>query len=147
MKDRNLSKIITPGSILHDKSFQFKDGEIGNKLLIVLNEDANYPYIIVKTTSKQKSKGRDEGFQLNDKPPNFFLPKGSCSFKLDTWAELIEFYEFDVNEIFSKKLSKTLELKNSLPKSILKDLLDCAKSCDDITNKQAEIIGETFKNL
>lgn len=94
---------MTPGNILHDKSFQFKDGEIGNKLLIVLNDGTNYPYIIVKTTSKQKTKGKDEGCQLNDKPPNFFLPKGSCSFELDTWAELIEFYEFDVNQVFTKK--------------------------------------------
>ena len=138
---------MTPGSILHDKNFQFKDGEIGNKLLIVLNDGANYPYIIVKTTSKQKTKGKDEGCQLNDNPPNFFLPKGSCSFELDTWAELIEFYEFDVNQVFTKKLNKTLELKNSLPKTILKDLLNCAKNCDDITNKQAEVIGEILKNL
>jgi hypothetical protein len=138
---------MIPGSILHDKKFSFKDGQIGNKLLIVLNDGLNYPYIVVKTTSKQKTKGRDEGCQLNDVPPNFFFSKGTCCFDLDTWAELIEFYEFDVNEIFAKRLNKTLELKDNLPKNILTDLLNCAKNCDDITIKQSEIITEILKKL
>lgn len=138
---------MTPGSILYDTSFIFKDGEIGKKLLIILNDGSNYPYIIVKTTSKQKRKGKDEGCQLNDKPPNFFFPKGSCSFELDTWAELIEFYEFNVNDIFTKRLNKTLELKDSIPKNLLRDFLNCAKNCDDISTKQAEIIEETLKKL
>lgn len=138
---------MTPGSILHDTNFIFKDGEIGNKLLIVLSDGLNYPYVIVKTTSKQREKGRDAGCQLNDKPPNFFFPKGSCSFKLDTWADLIEFYEFEVNEIFAKRLNKTLELKDSLPRNILRDLLNCAKNCDDISNKQIEVTEEILNKV
>ena len=138
---------MTPGSILHDKNFRFSDGEIGNKLLIVLNDGKTAPYIIIKTTSKQKSKGRDEGCQLNDKPPNFFLPKDSCSFEKDTWAELNEFFEFDFNTIFRKKLAKTLEHLDTLPTNTLKDLLSCAENCDDITELQSTILKQTLKNL
>lgn len=138
---------MTPGSILHDKNFRFSDGEIGSKLLIVLNDGKTAPYIIIKTTSKQKSKGRDEGCQLNDKPPNFFLPKNSSSFEKDTWAELNEFFEFDFNAIFKKKLAKTLEHLDTLPTHIIKDLLRCAEKCDDITKLQSTILKQTLKNL
>ena len=138
---------MTPGSILHDTNFRFKDGEIGNKLLIVLNDGKDSPYIILKTTSKQKSKGKDEGCQLNDKPPNFFLPKDSCSFEKETWIELNEFFEFELSEIFKKRLAKTLDYKNTRPKHILKDLLNCAINCDDISEFQENIIRKVSDNL
>ena len=138
---------MTPGSILHDTNFRFKDGEIGNKLLIVLNDGKNSPYIIIKTTSKKKLKGKDEGCQLSDKPPNFFLPRGSCSFKEETWAELNEFFEFEFGEIFKKKLAKTLDYKNTLPTKIFKDLLNCAMNCDDISQFQENILRSVLENL
>lgn len=138
---------MTPGSILHDTNFQFKDGEIGNKLLIVLNDGKEFPYIIIKTTSKQKTKNTDEGCQLNDKPPNFFLPRNSTSFEKDTWIELNEFFEFELSEMFQKRLARTIEHKNTLPKQILKDLLRCAINCDDISEFQEEILKKTLENL
>lgn len=138
---------MTPGSILHDTNFRFTDGEIGNKLLIVLNDGKESPYIIVKTTSKQKSKGKDEGCQLNDKPPNFYLPRNSCSFEKDTWVELNEFFEFKLSEMFQKKLAKTIQHKDLLTKDILKDLLNCAINCDDISEFQEQILKDIVANI
>jgi hypothetical protein len=138
---------MTPGSILHDTHFKFTDGEIGNKLLIVLNDGKESPYIIIKTTSKQKLKGSNEGCQLNDRPPNFFLPKGSCSFIKDTWAELNEFFEFQLTEMFQKRLAKTIEHKNIIPRLILKDLLNCAVNSDDISQFQESILRKIIQEM
>jgi hypothetical protein len=42
---------MTPGSVLFDESFKFKDGKTGNKLFIILNEGRDGTYFGVKTTS------------------------------------------------------------------------------------------------
>jgi hypothetical protein len=138
---------MTPGSILHDTNFKFTDGEIGNKLLIVLNDGKESPYIIIKTTSKQKLKGINQGCQLNDRPPNFFLPKGSCSFIKDTWVELSEFFEFTLSDMFQKKLAGTIDHKNTLPEQILKDLLNCAVNSDDISEFQENILRKVIQEI
>lgn len=84
---------------------------------------------------------------MNDNPPNFFLPKGSCSFEKDTWIELNEFFEFELSEIFQKRLAKTIEHKNILPNRILKDLLNCAVNCDDISEFQENIIKKVLTEI
>ena len=43
---------MIPGTVLFNEKFRFSDGEIGKKLLIILNEGKNDTYIAVKTTSK-----------------------------------------------------------------------------------------------
>ena len=138
---------MTPGSILYDQQFVFRDKTIGNKLLIVLNDSSSSVYVIVKTTSKQKHKNKKSWCQANDKPPNFFLPKGSCWFDIDTWIELNEFFEIDLNSILNKKLKGILRHCDSLPKDILKDLLICAINCDDITEAQIQILQNILDNL
>jgi hypothetical protein len=42
---------MTHGTILHDPEFRFKDGEIGNKLFIVLNDGSAGFYVTVRTTT------------------------------------------------------------------------------------------------
>jgi hypothetical protein len=138
---------MTPGSILHDTQFRFSDGTLGNKLLIVLNDGQDGSYIFIKTTSKQKRKNKTPGCQRRDRPPNFFLPKGSCWFDLDTWAELSEFFEADLNSLLKKQLAKTLLHRDILPDGIVKDLLACAVSCDDITKLQEQRLTAILQSL
>lgn len=128
---------MTPGTILCDDEFVFSDGSTGKKLLIVLNDgDCGY-YIVVKTTSKSDYKGNDYGCQSDDRYPNFFCPKGSCCLKQNTWIQLDQFFEFKAHELVARHFSGLVKRIGVLPDQILAELLACAITCEDITEKHA----------
>jgi hypothetical protein len=67
---------VTPGTILFDSSFVFKDKQVGEKLIVVLNDGTDGYYILVKTTSVPDNKEKKIGCNLtNKKYPNFFIEK------------------------------------------------------------------------
>lgn len=133
---------MTPGTILCDDEFVFSDGGTGKKLLIVLNDGESGSYIVIKTTSKSDFKGNDYGCQSDDRYPNFFCPKGSCCLKQDTWIQLDQFFEFKAHELMSKHFTGKIKRIGVLTDRILKDLLDCAIECDDISLKQAKVLKD-----
>jgi len=64
------------GTIFHNPKFEFHDGEIGNKLLLLLNTpDKNESCLFVKTTSKRKDKPPNVGCFKHNYTGMFFLPK------------------------------------------------------------------------
>jgi hypothetical protein len=68
---------MNPGTLVFDDEFEFSDGSIGEKILVVLNDGSAGFYVTVKTTSKSSHKGITYGCQSSDRYPNFFLPVGS----------------------------------------------------------------------
>ena len=138
---------MTPGTILCDDEFLFSNGSTGKKLLIVLNDGENGSYIVIKTTSKSDFKGTDYGCQSTDRYPNFFCPKGSCCLKHDTWIQLDQFFEFKAHELLARHFTGKIKRIGILPDQILKELLDCAIGCQDITSDQAKELKECAKTL
>jgi hypothetical protein len=117
---------MTCGTVLSDKNFQFSNGKSSPKLLIVLCEFGTN-YLILVTTSQPHSKGKKSGCQNKDKPPNYFLPKGSCWFDDDTWVQLDEVVELDSTiQGYKKKDGTVVEYKDVLPTALMKHILDCA---------------------
>ena len=131
---------MTPGSILCDNEFKYRDGTIGKKILIVFNDGTTGYYIVVKTTSKAHYKGITLGCQLTDRYPNFFLPKGSTCLKLDTWVMLDQFFDLTAHKLLTKSFSGQINRIGLLPDDIFLDLIKCAIDCDDITLEQKDII-------
>ena len=138
---------MTPGTILCDNKFRFTDGSIGKKILITLNDGNPGCYIIVKTTSKSIYKGVEFGCQLDGRYPNFFLPKGSCCLKEDTWIQLDQYFEFTKSDLISKHFTGQINRIGILPKEISTQLLECAIRSDDISLSQEKILKEMLKNL
>src|SRR5712664_3309052 len=102
------------GTVLFDKKYQFPNGTTGEKLAIVLSE-FGVNYLVAKTTSQQHSKRRIPGCQIKDKPLNYFLPKHSCWFDIDTWVELDEVYELDSTiHTYKRQDGTTIEHKDAL---------------------------------
>lgn len=81
------------GTLLYDDEFQFSDGTTLNKLIIILCE-YGHNYLAALTTSKQHSKGKNEGCQINDIPSNYFISESNNWFNKDTWVVLDEIYGF-----------------------------------------------------
>jgi hypothetical protein len=123
---------MTPGTFICDNNFHYSNGETGKKILIVLNDGTPGYYIVVKITSQNAYKGNEFGCQNNDRYPNFFLPKGCCCLKNDTWIQLDEYFEFTTHELLAKHFSGEMVRIGVVPEEIFKDLLQCAIDSEDI---------------
>lgn len=131
---------MTPGSILHDPQFVFKDGEVGNKLFIVLNDGSAGFYVTVRTTSNPRNKSHDPGCHLGDWQPNFFVPEAAACLRTDTWICLDDFYEFDADELLSGHFSGRIKKIGELPEPVIANLIACAVESDDISGAQIAAI-------
>lgn len=138
---------MEPGTLIVDNDFVYRDGNRGKKVLVVLNDGSVGYYIIIKTTSKDTYKGISFGCQSNDRYPNFFLPKGCCCLKKATWVMLDQFFEMTTYELLDKHFSRKMDRIGVLPLEILKQLLDCASNCLDISFAQARVLKDTLKEL
>ena len=84
--------MILRGTIFLHNRFKFKNGDISNKYLILLNTPAKgEPYLLVKTTSQQKTKPKTPG--CIKRMSVFFVPGRKAFFPDDTWVQLFELYE------------------------------------------------------
>ena len=138
---------MKPETILYDNAFEYDDGTTGKKFLIVLNDGKWGFYIVVKTSSKRKDRNTQFGCQLEDRYPNFFLPENSCWFDKNTWVELERYYEFQANELLSKRFSERLKQCGVLDKSITCLLLECAIESEDISIQNANILKSVFNSI
>jgi len=138
---------MTPGTVLLDKQFRFKDGEVAKKLIVVLNDGTDGNYLTVKTTSQEKKKNRKPGCQINDFPPNYYLPENSCGFLGDTWILLEEVYELDLPSILAKKQNVIVEVKDCLSKELLQEILLCAMDSQDIAQQFLDRLCAANDNL
>lgn len=131
---------MTPGTVLFDAQFRFSDGTLGQKILVLLNDGTDGVYVVIKTTSKDKHKRRKFGCQTSDRYPNFYVPSGKCCLRGESWLMLDQFFEFHRQDLLTKRFAGQLNPLGVLPDIVLKDLLDCAIGCDDISTAQAQIL-------
>jgi len=120
----------TRGAIYFHPSFEFKNGDTGRKLVLLLNTPSkNDPYLFVKTTSRQKNKPLRPG--CIEERSLFFIPAGTTFFKENTWVELYERYPMRPNDV-SK--NKDMKLIGNLDIKTLDKIIDClfAAEGDDI---------------
>ncbi|HZS09218.1 MAG TPA: hypothetical protein VFD58_30565 [Blastocatellia bacterium] len=135
---------MTTGSILFDREFRFQDGAIGEKLFVLLNDGTVGYYIVVPTTSQQHNKGKRPGCQPADFPCNFYIPEGECDLGKNTWVILQKYYEYpsDFAELFARRQSGRLKFICTLPETLIKQLLNCAKNSQDIEIRYEAIVDD-----
>ena len=129
---------MTPGTILFDKNFVFKDGKKGKKLFVVLNDGSNEIYVCVKTTSKNHRYGIVAGCQALDRFPSFFVPRDASCLEENTWIQLEVFYEFGKAELIEKVLSGKIVQIGTLNGNLIRKLLVCATHSEDVTAFQRQ---------
>jgi hypothetical protein len=130
------------GDVYFHKSFKFKDGEVGEKLFVVLNEPdlgRNEPYLVVKTTSRFLKENLREG--CNPALGGFFLRSERDIFDLDTLIQLTDIYEFDPGALIRDGIDKFLFHKGTLTALTITQIINCFKKLkDDISVKHFEMI-------
>jgi len=128
----------TRGAVYLHPSFEFKNGDIGRKLILLLNTPSkNEPYLFVKTTSQQKDKPLSSGCIVERSL--FFIPAETTFFKENTWIELYELYPMRPNDVNSNKDMKVI---GSLDSKTVDKIVDClfAVSNDDIPPIQRRLL-------
>jgi len=116
------------GAVYYHSQFKFHDGQIGQKILVVLNEPINdEPILIVKTTSNLR--GNKYIIGCNPNKGVFFLPAHQVSFfELDTVIQLLDIYEATPQEFLQAHLQeKTLTQLGQLSTLCLSQIMNCIK--------------------
>jgi hypothetical protein len=122
---------VSPGSVVSFKDFTFHDGAQSDKLLIVLNSGGSKPYLVVKTTSKQKhGRKQKEGCQYLD-GYYFLRAKQEPHFPIATWILFHEFYELSAAAFLQAHFRGDAEVKGVLNEQTLRAIVNCAKKTQD----------------
>ena len=132
--------MLGKGSILFHRKFSFKNGEIGEKLLITLNnpDPVKEPYLVCRVTSQEKNKIKTFGCQ--EEKSLFFLPAKGDFFMKDTWIQLSDIYSIERAGLIKDHLSGHLEIKGNLKDLTIRQLMNCIKKCPDITERDKTLI-------
>lgn len=132
---------MTKGAILFHHSFKFKDGEIGEKLIVVLNNpnlQNDEPYLVCRTTSKEGKRKRKPACDIDQS--TFFIPEDNASFRSDTWLQLYEIYEIDAQSLLNDRSEGQLDFLDQLPQEITRQLMNCLKNMEDISIEHLVLI-------
>lgn len=116
----------------HDK-FGFHDGGYGKKYIVLINNPQDLdPYLFLKVTSQQKNKPNAYGCHIKQRV--FYIPCGKTYFKIDTWLQLHEIYEFSRAKLLRDGIDKVLVHKDTLSLQIINEVTNCLlkSSIDDI---------------
>lgn len=131
---------MTRGTVLFHTKFRFTDGEIGEKLLIILNTPTpNEPYLVCRTTSKCKYYITKEG--CHEDKGIYHIKANRDGFSYDTWIQLSDIFEFTQEELLNARhVHKTCQIKHCLKENTIRAILNCIWKCDDVTQYQLDLL-------
>ena len=133
-------KILGKGSILFHSRFEFANGELGEKLIIILNDPdpTKEPYLTARVTSQQKN--RPKTFGCHSKSSLFSLPAGSDFFEKDTWIQLYEIFAFETSSLLKDFFDGALRRMGDLKPVTIQQLINCIRTIKDIERKYKKMI-------
>lgn len=133
------------GDIICVNDFEFEDGSKRDKLFVVLNVvDGKTPCLVLKTTSQSaRYPGVTQGCNAGKKA--FFVPSSwEPCFKVDTYIQMPQIFEFSAPELIKGGLNKQIIVINSLSLNCLAQLKNCLKKFkEDISEHHWQIILES----
>ncbi|HNF57872.1 MAG TPA: hypothetical protein PLI49_26775 [Leptospiraceae bacterium] len=131
------------GEIFFDKGFVFSDGEVGEKLFVIIYANPNLDlYLVLKTTSQKKRYPTVNSIGCHSKKLVYFLP--STVYKAldrDTFIQLGEIFSYKQKDLLSGKFSGRIKSIHTLRDDIKNGILNCLKQCkEDIEQEYYELI-------
>lgn len=128
------------GTILFHREFSFRNGESGKKLLIVLNAPSeNQPYLVCKTTSKEKFNIQTEGCHSDR---NIYLLNANTDwFTERIWIQFHDLYPLSAPELLRDRFKGQLEIVGKLRKTTIAAIINCIKRSQDISDYYLELLA------
>ena len=117
------------GYVYFDPKFQFKNGNEGKKLFVVLCTSPldDSRVVVVRTTAKERG-AKSYGCHLSDRWQNFHIQEEARVFTKPTWIMLDYAVEYPVSTLGTAAVKQI----NKLGPIAFKDLLECAAQATDI---------------
>jgi len=128
------------GSVLYHDNFKFKNGDTGQKLLVILNNPKGKdPYLCCKTTSKIKYCIEQEGC-YSDK--NIFVTQKK-PFQYKTWIQFDRnsLFEISAQEFLQESFNKHITIIGDIDINTINALVNCIKKSEDISVYQLELLN------
>ncbi len=132
---------MNKGTIFFHKKFEFRDGEIGRKLLILLNNPEikkNIPVLVCRTTSNPKNKPFKRG--CYDTKNLFMIPAKHDFFDSDTWVLLHEIFEFKAEDLLNLRFKGYLEILAILREQTINEIINCIRKTQDVSSYHLKIL-------
>lgn len=130
------------GTVFHHTNFKFKDGEMGSKLIVILNQRSGAdPFLCCKTTSKIKFGMDKEGcyhtrnIHVIKKPP----------FNVMTWVQFdpVSVFEFSVEQLLNDCLQhKYIQVIGILDEPDINAIVNCFKKSEDISGYHIQLLNK-----
>lgn len=120
------------GTVYFHKGCRFHDGEIGDKLFIILNTPRSNEYFITcKTTSQQKWRSDKKGCNSND---NYYVLKENYDFFNEkTWVQFHDYYTIS-QELLQRYINNGIITKMAnLKNQTIRAIINCIGNSDDIS--------------
>ena len=127
------------GAVLSWKEFQFDDGGVSDKLLVVLGAKAGKNYLMVLTTSQPHGRESNPGCHADD--GYFFIDAGSHGFPKATWLELYRPEEVDAATVVKGNFDGEIWVVANLAQQIANEIRNCLKRSPDITPHQLSLLS------
>jgi hypothetical protein len=133
------------GCILLDKKFKFRDNEIGEKLIVLLNNPRkNEPYLFCRTTSRERPPYQIKTPKGCQKNSQYFFITACSFFPEDTWFLLYDIHEYDTARVLNKHFKKEIIIINCIDDITLRQIKNCIKNSIDISEKHIKMMLETI---
>jgi hypothetical protein len=129
------------GTVLLHEAFEFENGDIGKKFLIVVNNPAqNDPYLMCLTTSQRGNRPDREG--CHPQTGVYVLRVGYDFFELQTWVQLYRIYEADAKALLKARFDGNLTIKANLQDQTIRAIVNCIKKSPDISKYRKGLISK-----
>ena len=138
---------LKSGCILFDRKFKFRDNEIGEKLIILLNKPnlrENEPYLFCRTTSRERPPYLIKTPKGCQRDSNYFFINECSFFPKDTWLLLNDIREYDCTRILKKHFDKEIKIIDCINEITLRQIKNCIKYSEDISEKHLKMILKTI---
>lgn len=126
------------GFVYFDKEFIFEDGDVGEKLFVILcPSPCHKDCVLVARTTSQPKASEDYGcHSLNENGNVFFISPEDSGFDDPTWIQ------FDYVMMYMEDILKRWERKFELSIEQLKSLLQCGSESDLLSIWQKDALKE-----
>lgn len=143
-------------NLLRIEDYAFTDGDgIRDKYLIILNRSDDSTFVVHALTTKQANGNNPQSFGCHSKGTvsYFYIPKGEIvgengfSFDLDTFIFFGDNIIKESLKSFAKYANDNVALKDTINKSVIKNMIDCMLKSYFITPEQADYLRKTRNKL
>jgi hypothetical protein len=134
---------LNKGAVFNHLNIEFKDGEHGNKYLIILNnQQGEDPYLCCKTTSKQQYGIDNPGCHFEK--GIFVLDLKKPPFPKKTWVQFDAngIFEYEAVELLQCKFRGEIILNAELDSTLVQGIVNCFKKSQDISDYHLELINK-----